>query len=593
MEKKILQFLRAAEKPARYIGEEFNTPNFAESQNRENYCMCYPDLYEVGMDNLPYKIAYHMINDRKGFSAERCFAPSLKDGELLKKIQLPLFSLETKTPLAKFDSISFYFKYETQYTTFLYMLDLAGIPLRKSKRTENDPIVFGMGNAMANPEVLADFLDFAIIGDLENALVEVMDALRLCKLNNMSKVDTLYHLSKIVGVYIFSDKIFEFENGKIAKIKGDKVKRAIVSNLDKAYFPMNMQVPYLGCGIASIEIMRGCSRGCRFCQAGFVNRPVRERRVATLSLQTRALIQSTGYNKLGLAALNAADYSQLSLLKQNLGALCKEKNVNIFLPSMRFDAENVSSEKILNFTIEGGSQRLRNLLNKNVTSDEIETIFKEAYGGGCSEVNMYFMIGLPTETAKDLLGIEELVHEARQLYKKYKIVDDELKLKVIVSTFVPKAFTPLQWSAFMNSEDLLKREKILQLLLDENKVEYKFYDPFASTIEAIYSRGDRRLGAFLEVAYRAGAVFDGDAELFNKKAYKQAFEITKINTKDYLAKKEYTDLLPWDLVDFGVNKEYLQQENEKALEFGTTRDCRQGCNGCGLKALGVCKNGNN
>lgn len=593
MENKIKQFLRRVSEPTRYIGGEFNTPNFAESQNRVNFCMCYPDVYEVAMSDLYFKTLYHDVNDRKGFSAERCFAPVVEDGKILKELEQPLFSIESKTPLKDFNCLGFFFKYELSYTTFLYMLDLAGIELRKCKRGSDSPLIFGAGVTMSNAEVLADFLDFAIVGDLEISYIEVLDCIRSCKLNGLGRRETLNALSKITGVYVFEDKTVEFEGSKISKMTGDVVKRAFVANLDRAYFPMSIQVPYLGCGRADIEIMRGCSKGCRFCQAGFLNRPVRERRVSTLLLQTKALIQATGYNRLGLIASAPCEYSDINGLVNGLNPLCVEKNVKISLPTMSIDAESVDDGDVLHFSLEGGSQRLRDMVNKNVNDDKIKETLIEAFRSGCYKLQMRFMIGLPTETAEDLLGIVELVKLAQDLFVKYKATDSDLKIMIKVSTFIPKPFTPFQWQSFMGVDAVIKREKILRILLADLNVEYDFYNVYASEVEAILSRGDRRLSALLELAYKAGAVFDNYKGQFNAEAYSKAFELLNFNKSAYLSARDYGDTLAWDLIDYGVDKEYLKAENEKSKVSGTTRDCRQGCNGCGLAKLGVCKNGSN
>lgn len=600
MDKKLINILKRVQKPARYVGGEIGMPVF-NSETRVKYCLCFPDVYEVGMSNIGTKILYHMLNDRKGYSCERCYAPWEDMGRELKKENYPLFSLETKTPLSKFDILGFSFGYELSYSTFLYMLDLAQIPFKAEDRGEKYPLVYGGGLCMSNPEPLADFLDFAVIGDGEDITIKIVDTITKAKLNKLSKSAILDELAKLDGVYVPSRVDVDFDkNGEISKLKGPIVKRQIIRDLDRAYYPTKIMVSNEEAVFerASIEIMRGCTRGCRFCQAGFLYRPVRERRVQTLVSQATAQIYNSGFDEMGLSSLSTGDYSKLPELLSFLNPLCAEKKIKLSLPSLRLDSfkgdmVSLSGGNSLTFAPEAGTQRLRDIINKNITDEDIDSALISAYKSGYSSVKFYFMIGLPFETANDLMGIVEIVKRAKKLYKEHKQSNKPLRISVSAATFIPKAFTPFQWCSFVGVKEAEKRQQFLSYAFKEQGVKFSFHNPKSSEVEAILSRGDRRLGDALLNAYQNGAVFDSWAELFNSDIYDKAFEECDINTDWYLSIKDKKEKLPWDLIDTGISKEFFKLEYERAKDANITKDCRNGCNGCGLTKMGVCKYGNN
>jgi len=542
---------------------------------------------------------YHMLNDKKGYSCERCFAPWTDMAEQLRKENFPLYSLETKTPLAKFDCLGFSFGYELSYTTFLYMLDLAQIPFRSKDRGDNYPLIYGGGLCMSNPEPLADFLDFAVVGDGEDVTVKIIDTIHKAKLSKLSKEETLKQLSLLEGVYVPSlvNAVFD-QNKKLKSMQGNIVKRLIVRDLDRVYYPNKLLVPNEQAVFerAVIEVMRGCTRGCRFCQAGFLYRPVRERRVQTLVAQATGQIYNTGFDELGLSSLSTGDYTKLPELLSFLDPLCASKHVKLALPSLRLDSfkqdmTSLLKSKSLTFAPEAGTQRLRDIINKNISDQDIDNALISAFNAGYSSVKFYFMIGLPYETAEDLMGIVNIVERTKKLYKQHKTTNKPLSISVSASTFVPKAFTPFQWCKFVGVAEAEKRQAFLSFAFKKMGVKFSFHDPRSSQLETILSRGDRSLSKMIELAYRGGAVFDSWTEMFRPEVYDVAIKVAGVNVQNYLDKREVNEALAWDLIDAGINKEFLSLEYQKAKDVNITKDCRHGCNGCGLLRFGVCNNG--
>jgi len=600
MDKKLSAILKKVEKPSRYVGGELCMP-VIDDNVRVRYCLCVPEVYEDAFKNIEAQVIYHMLNDRKGYSCERCYAPYLDMAKELKKEKYPLYSLETKTPLAKFDVVNFSFEYELSYTTFLYMLNLAGIPLESKKRGDEFPFIYGSGICMCNPEPLAEFLDFAVVGDVEDVTIRIVDCITRAKASKMSKEETLKQIAQIEGVYVPQNVNINYNiKGVINNIKGNVVKRQIVRDLDRVYFPTklllsNVETKY-DCGV--IEIMKGASSSARYYQKGFLSRPIRERRVQSLVSQATAQILNSGENRIRLSSLTIGDYSKIQELNKLLLPLCENKNVNLGLPkfniaSVKSDLVGLEDENTLAFTIEAGSQRLRNIINKDISVEDINNAFQVAFESGYNNINLYFMIGLPYENSQDLLSIVDIVLSAREIYKGIHKSIKGLKINVCISSFIPKPFTPFQWSAFVGVEELKKRQMFLSFAFNKLAIDYKFYSAESSEIEALLSRGDRRLCAVLKDAFYNCAVFDKNPKYFNAKAYFDALNKNNVNAKWYLDKKELTDILPWALIDAGISVDYLKKEYELAKSGVVTKDCKKGCSNCGLVKWGMCNYGRN
>ncbi len=585
--KTLTDILKTVEKPARYIGGEYGEPDLQSKIEKStfNYCVCFPDVYEVAMSNLGIRIVQDVINGVEGACADRCYAPWPDFGKALKENGIPLYSLGLKKPLKEFDMVGFSLQYEMSYTTILYMLDLAGIPLLASERGNEFPIIQGGGPCAVNPEPLADFFDLFVIGDGEVSMRELASL----KLKIKDKKEFLKRASEIEGVYVPSITKPVYDGDKIVEFKGNSVKRAICLDLENAPYPHfqpvgNIEVVH---DRAVLEIMRGCYRGCRFCQAGFIYRPVRKRSVNTLTNLACDLIKNTGHENVSLNSLSTSDYAELPTLlkelKQNL-----PEYTTLSLPSLRIDnfesyyAEE-SRKSSLTFAPEAGTQRLRNVINKDVTELDIETGVQKAFDLGFSAIKLYFMMGLPTETDEDIDGIFKTVETVKKIYSQNPKRLRALRINVSVSTFIPKPFTPFEWEAFATKEQVERKITALKSKLYIKGVTFNWNDYELSEMEAILARGDRKVGKVLLNAYKKGAYFDSWCEYFNPKTYETAFIEEGVNKQNYTNAQDLSSLLPWDFIDVGVTKKFLLKERQKAYEGTVTGGCQTGCKGCGLQ----------
>lgn len=589
------------EKPARYIGGEFNSYNKDIEKVDIRYAFCFPDVYEVGMSHLGMKILYYILNERKDTFCERVFAPWPDMEDLMRKNNIPLYALESKDPLKKFDFLGFTLQYEMSYSNILNMLDLSGIPVRASERSEDDPIIMCGGPCAYNPEPLYDIADFFAMGEGEEQMNEIMDLYREYK-NRKSKKQFLRELSHIDGIYVPSLYTVDYnKDGTIKEFKPiyddvpKRIKKRIINNFNDVSYPDKLVVPYIDIVHDRIvlETFRGCTRGCRFCQAGMIYRPVREKKTYRLLELAEKLIHSTGYPEISLTSLSICDYSDIQNLIHSLVRKHEKDKVGVSLPSLRIDSFFVDLineiQKIrktgLTFAPEAGTQRMRDVINKGVTEQDLMNSVRSAFESGWSTIKLYFMIGLPYETMDDVSGIAELAYKVtKEYYEVPKQVRRKgLKVTVSTSTFVPKPFTPFQWSPQARMGDIKEKISNLRGLIKNRNVVYNWHDTPLSYLEAIFARGDRKLCDVLVKAFENGVKFDGWAEYFNFDAWMKAFRECNIDGDFYAYRqREYDEILPWDFVDVGVDKNFLIRENEKAKKAEVTPDCRKGCKGCGV-----------
>ncbi len=598
-------------KPTRYMGNEYNMVEKDIDDINIRFAFAFPDVYEVGMSHLGLKILYHIMNERGDTYCERVFAPWVDMEEEMRKTGIKLFALETKDELLKFDIVGFTLQYEMSYSNILNMLDLAGIPFESRDRQDDRyPLIIGGGPCVYNAEPLADFFDLFVIGEGEEVIHELLDLYGECKKKGVNKFDFLRYAAQIPGIYVpmFYDVHYRDDN-TIASIQmkypfvPPKIQKRIIKDLDNAYYPTDMIVPFMDIvhDRAVLEIFRGCTRGCRFCQAGMLYRPVRERSKDRLEDLAKKIIDSTGYNELSLSSLSTSDYSQLEDLIKDLMENFEEDRISLALPSLRIDSfskefvEEVYKVRRtgLTFAPEAGTQRLRDVINKGVTEEDLSRSVATAFELGWTNIKLYFMIGLPTETFQDLLGISTLARKVVDSFYEYRPSNINKNPTVTISTssFVPKPFTPFQWVGQDSIAQFEEKQEFLQHHLRIKHVRYDWHDPRLSFLEAIFARGDRRLGKVLIRAWELGCKFDGWAEQFKFDMWQQAFKDCNIDTYFYANRvREQDEILPWDHIDAGVSKAYLWREYERALAGELTHDCREGCTGCGINAVfgGVC-----
>ena len=597
------RILPSVQKPARYTGGEWGEIQKDKSAVDVRVAFCFPDTYEIGMSNVGMRILYGVMNKMEKVWCERVFAPWGDMEEAMRKNHLPLWALESQDPVKDFDMVAFTIGYEMSYSNIVNMLDLAGIPLHSRDRQGLQNMVFAGGVCAFNPEPLCDFVDFFSLGEGEDSTVEILNCYDQAKKEGISKEEFLQRVSKIPGVYVPSFYRHTYnEDGTLKAITPlngapEKVTKRIVEDLDHAFFPTEMIVPSTEIvhDRANLEVFRGCIRGCRFCQAGFSCRPVRKKSPEVLYRQAVETMEKSGNNEVTLSSLSTSDYRGLKELTDELIPWCADHRISLSVPSLR--ADNFSRELMqklqtvrksgLTFAPEAGTQRLRDVINKNLTEEEILDTCTRAFAGGWSNVKLYFMLGLPTETDEDVLGIAELVYKVICAWKEHAVNRKRgLRVHVATAYFVPKPHTPFQWEAQITPEEYLRRCKLLKSHFYSKSIEYDYHSPELSQLEAVFARGDRRLGPVIEEAVRNGARLDGWDEYFRYDIWHEAMKTCGLKESFYTTRGYgEEEILPWDPIDVGVRKGFLKRERKRAYEAKITPDCRQGCAGCGADCL--------
>ena len=609
LKKKISNILPLVEKPARYTGGELNSVVKDKNEVDIRVAFCFADTYEVGMSHLGMKILYGLLNERKDTWCERVFAPWVDMEDKMRENNIPLYGLESMEPIKDFDFLAFTLQYEMSYTNILNMLDLAGVPLLQKERKEGDPFIMMGGPCAYSAECLAPFADFFQLGEGEELMNECMDVYAEWKKKNLPREEFLKMVSKVPGVYVpsFYDVSYN-DDGTVKAIEPlydfvpKTVKKRVVENLDEMYAPDKVVVPFVEIihDRNMLEVFRGCIRGCRFCQAGMIYRPVREKSAKTLLKQAKALIESTGYDEISLSSLSTSDYRELKELTDGLLEMTESKRINLALPSLRLDSFSMElMDKItkvrkssLTFAPEAGTQRMRDVINKGITEEDLISSTKMAFEGGYSKIKLYFMIGLPFETVEDVCGIG---HLAEKVDRNYFTVPKEqrapgLTISLSVSSFVPKAFTPFQWAKQDTMEDLRVKQLALKDTIKCKRIKYNYHEAPVSVLEGVFARGDRRLADVLLKAHEKGIRFDGWSEFFSMEKWMECFNECGIDPDFYTRARDFDEILPWDMIDVGVKKSFLIEEAKRAERAEVTPNCREKCSACGANCFkgGVC-----
>ena len=613
------EILMKIEKPARYIGGEVNSVMKDPEKVDIRFAMCFPDVYEIGMSHLGIQILYDMFNRREDVWCERVYSPWLDLDRVMREEKIPLFALESQDPVKNFDFLGITIQFEMYYTNILQILDLSGIPLHAADRTEEDPFVIGGGPCTYNPEPLADFFDIFYIGEGETVYDELLDVYKEWKKSGESREQFLRRAAGIEGLYV--PMFYDAEYNADETLKSfrpndpcapESVKKQVVTDVTAAPYPLSPVVPFIKAtqDRVVLEIQRGCIRGCRFCQAGMLYRPTRERNVERLKEYARAMLQSTGHEEISLSSLSSSDYSELKELVLFLIDEFRDKGINISLPSLRIDAFSLDvmsrvqdiRKSSLTFAPEAGSQRMRNVINKGLTEEDILDGAGQAFEGGWTKVKLYFMLGLPTETEEDMKEIARLSDRVARRY--YEIPKEQRhgKCQITASSsfFVPKPFTPFQWASMCTAEEYMQKASVVknefQEQLNRKSLKYNWHDAQVTVLEGVMARGDRRISRVIEEAYRLGCLFDSWTESFHNDLWMQAFENTGTDIAFYnLRKREKDELFPWDFIDIGVSRKFLYREWERAMAEEVTPNCRVQCSGCGAAKYGggVCYEGKN
>ena len=613
------EILLNIEKPARYIGNEINSVMKDKEKVAIRFAMCFPDVYEIGMSHLGIQILYDMFNRREDTWCERVYSPWIDLDRIMREQHIPLFALESQDPIQDFDFLGITIQYEMCYTNILQVLDLSNIPLFASDRTDGDPVVIGGGPCAVNPEPLADFFDLFYIGEGETVYNDLLDAYKENKKNHGTRRDFLEMAAEIEGIYVpqFYDVSYH-EDGTLKSFLPNNpharatIKKQVVRNMSDAPYPSKPVVPFIKVtqDRVVLEIQRGCIRGCRFCQAGMIYRPTREKNLETLKRYAIEMLKNTGHEEISLSSLSSSDYSMLKDLVLFLMEECKDKGINISLPSLRIDSFSLDvmgkvqdiKKSSLTFAPEAGSQRMRNVINKGLTEEMILDGAAQAFAGGWNKVKLYFMLGLPGETEEDMKEIPRLADRVARKY--YEIPKNQRngKCQITFSTsfFIPKPFTPFQWAQMFTQEDYIHRAYIvnqeMKEQLNRKSLRYNWHEADVTVLEGVFARGDRRTSKVLLEAYRLGCLYDSWSDEFQNDKWMQAFENTGVDLTFYtMRKRELDELFPWDFIDVGVTKSFLRREWERAMRGEVTPNCREKCSACGAMCYqgGVCFEGKN